>query len=315
MNTQTPFAGIDVSKATLEVFVDTVDESFVVDNTPDGIAHIVQRFKKLGVGLVVIEHTGRYERRVAIELMDAGIPVALVNPRQVRDFAKAMGQLAKTDRIDARVLADFARRIQPTPSEKTPENRLLLDELVGRRRQVVQMQAMEQMRIDQTLDQRIRQTIEEHLRLLDQQREDLDCRIAELIENDDDWRGKVKLLQSVPGVGKVVASTLVAELPELGKANRQEIAALVGVAPYARDSGTMRSRRSIFGGRASVRCTLYMAALTARRCNPVIRSLAERLQAAGKPFKVIMVACMRKLLTILNRIVRDGCAWSPKMPV
>jgi transposase len=268
---------------------------------------------KLDVKLVVIEHSGGYERRCAIDLMDGGLPVALVNPRQTRDFARAINWFAKNDRIDARLHTEFGRRIQPAPSVRTSDQQAMLDELVGRRRQLVSMRSSEQIRQQQADSKVVKNSIDKLLRQLDRQVTDLDRRIAQLIENDDDWRTKAKLLQSVPGVGQVVASTLVAELPELGKANRQEIAALVGVAPFDRESGSWKGKRCCFGGRASVRCVLFMAALTARRCNPLIRRLARRLEAAGKPFKLVMVACMRKLLTLLNTIAASGKPWDTKM--
>jgi len=313
MNTTPTFVGIDVAKDKLDVFIDSSGESFTVANSPDGIVSIRQRLAGLNVKLIVIEHSGRYERRCALDLMDSGLPVALINPRQSRDFARAIHWLAKNDRIDGRLLAEFGRRIEPRPSERIPENRAELDELVGRRRQLVQMRAGESARLQQAQFKSIRRSIEKVLRQLEQQIQDLERRISKLIENDQDWHSKGQLLQTVPGVGPVVASTLVAELPELGRINRQEIAALVGLAPFDRESGQWKGKRSCFGGRAEVRSTLYMAAITARRCNPIIQRLAQRLEAAGKAFKVVMVACMRKLLTILNTIAGTGQAWNPKL--
>lgn len=307
------FIGIDVAKDKLDVFIDAPAASFTVANDESGIAEIRRRLQDRRVALVVLEHSGRYERACALDLMDAGLAVALVNPRRTRDFARSINWLAKNDRIDARLLAEFARRIQPRPSERTPPNRLELDELVGRRRQLVHMRAMERSRRQQALARSVRASIDKVLRQLDGQIDLLERRIAALIENDDDWRGKAVLLQSVPGVGPVVSGTIVAELPELGRLNRQEIAALVGVAPFDRESGRWKGRRTCFGGRAEVRSTLYMAVLTAKRCNPVIRAMAERLTKAGKAFKVVMVACMRKLLTILNAIMATGQAWNPKL--
>lgn len=313
MNDTPAFVGIDVSKDKLDVFIDSTGRHLTVDNDSKGIDSILEQLRPLSVQLVVVEHSGRYERRCAIELMDAGLPVALVNPRQTRDFARAINWLAKNDRIDARLLAEFGRRVQPRLSEKTPQNRVELDELIRRRRQLVHMRAAEMNRLQQSPIKSVQKSIEKLLRQLDQQVQDLDRRIAKSIENDDDWRGQSQLLQSVPGIGSIVAGTLVAELPELGKINRQQIASLVGLAPFARESGKWKGKRSCFGGRAAVRSVLYMATITARRCNPVIIALAERLHAAGKPFKVIMVACMRKLLTILNTIVRTRQAWSPRL--
>ena len=305
--------GIDVSKTRLDVHLLPMNQTFGIDNTDDGIAALVETLKQhTTIALVLLEATGRHERRVASELLEAGFAVAVVNPRQARDFARALGKLAKTDRIDARTLAQFAQLGHARPCEKVPENRLLLDDLVTRRRQVTAMLASEKVRWQVPQDKSTRAMIARVIRMLEQQREDLDRRIAALIESDDDWRNKRELLASVPGVGATTASQLIAALPELGKLNRRQIAALVGVAPVNRDSGQFRGRRTIFGGRATARAALYMAAFTAVRCNPVIRRFAERLRAAGKPFKVIVVAAMRKLLTILNLMIRENQSWNPR---
>jgi transposase len=315
MNDSPSYVGIDVAKDKLDVFIDSSSEFFTVENTPAGISIIRQRLSGLNVKLIVIEHSGRYERRCALELMDADLPVALVNPRQVRDFARSRNWLAKNDRIDARLNAEFGKANNPRLSEKVPQNRAELDELVGRRRQLVAMRASEKPRLQQVSSKSVRLSIAKVLRQLDVQIQDLERAIAKLIENDDDWRGKVQLLQSVPGVGPVVASTLVAELPELGKVNREQIAALVGLAPFDDESGKFKGRRTCFGGRAKVRCTLYMAALAARRFNPIVKAFSERLLARGKSFKVMMVACMRKLLTILNTIAATGTTWRKELLV
>lgn len=279
-------------------------------NDDAGIMQLVECLKQQPVQLVLLEATGRYERRVASELLEAGFNVAVVNPRQVRDFARALGKLAKTDRIDAMVLAQFAQLGHARVCEKQPENRTLLEDLITRRRQVTAMLAMEKTRQQVPQARHTQAMIAKVIRLLEQQREDLDRDIAALIESDDDWRNKRDLLTSVPGVGTTTASQLVGELPELGKLNRQQIAALVGVAPMNRDSGLMRGKRSIFGGRTTVRCTLYMAAFSAMRFNDVIRRFADRLRAAGKPFKVVAVAAMRKLLTILNAMLKENQSWN-----
>jgi transposase len=314
MNPAAPVhVGIDVSKKALDVCLLPSGQTLSVLNSDQGIAELVALLKQHPVATVLLEATGRYERRVASELLDAGFAVAVVNPRQARDFARALGKLAKTDKIDAATLAQFAQLGHVRLCEKQPENRALLDDLVTRRRQVTQMMAMEKTRAQVPQDRRTRAMIAKVIRLLDQQREDLDRRIAELIESDDDWRNKRDLLSSVPGVGAVTASQLVADLPELGKLNRQQIAALVGVAPINRDSGSMRGKRGIFGGRASVRAALYMAAFCAMKFNPVIKRFAERLRAAGKPFKVIAVAAMRKLLTILNVMLKENRPWDPQL--
>jgi transposase len=307
------FVGVDVSKDKLDVFVDSTGESFSVPNTPEGVAELAGRLLAASppVALVVVESTGGYERRCAVDLMDAGLPVALVNPKRTRDFAKSVGWLAKNDRIDARLLAEYGRRVGPRRSERVPDERALLDELVGRRRQLVKMRAAEQVRLRQASGKAVVASLEKHLRQLGAQVHDLDKRITKMVEDDDDWRGRAGLLRSVPGVGPAVAATLVAELPELGSVSRQQIAALAGVAPFDDDSGKWHGRRHCSGGRASVRCVLYMAAMTARRFNPVIKALAERLTAAGKPHKLVMVACVRKMLTILNAVVRRGTPWAP----
>jgi len=306
------FAGLDVSKDKLDLHLwpDGVDASF--DNNPAGVAGLVKRLSAGPVTLVVIEATGRYERRAALALMDAGFEVAVVNPRQPRDFAKASGQLAKTDAIDARVLAQFGAVIGPRVSEKPSENQLILDELVARRRQLVQMITMENNRLGHVLHKPIAQAIRRMVKTLEKQLDQIEKQVLDLIDRDDDWRQRFTLLKSVPGVGDATAATLIAELPELGELNRQQIAALVGVAPMNKDSGQQRGQRHITGGRASVRQVLYMAALTARSYNPVIKAFAQRLKQAGKPFKVIMTACMRKLLTMLNTMIRHQEAWNPR---
>jgi transposase len=305
--------GIDVSKSSLDVCLLPGGQTLAVGNDEPGIAHLVATLKLHPVALVLLEATGRYERQVASELLEAGLDVAVVNPRQARDFARALGKLAKTDRIDARTLAEFARLGHARRCEKQPENRLLLDDLVTRRRQVTQMMAMEKTRQQVPQDKATRAMIARVIRVLEQQRQDLDRRIAELIESDDDWRNRRDLLSTVPGVGPTTASQLVADLPELGRLNRRQIAALVGVAPINRDSGTRRGHRGTSGGRAPVRCALYMSAVTAMRCNPLIRPFAERLRAAGKPYKLVVVAAIRKLLTILNIMLRDNQPWNPKL--
>ncbi len=246
--------------------------------------------------------------------MTHGFEVSIVNPRQPRDYARCQNLLAKTDAIDAFVLASFAQVIGPRASRLPSANQLLLDEMVARRRQLVRMHAQEDNRLQQAFEKRIRTSIERVMRLLERQRDDLDRAIAALIDRDDDWRAKLELLRSVPGVGDVTASTLVAELPELGRLNRGEIAKLVGLAPVNHDSGAHRGERHIQGGRSTVRCVLYMATLTARTFNPLIRATSDRLTRAGKPFKVVMTACMRKLLTILNTMARTGEKWRTPCP-
>jgi transposase len=303
------FVGIDVSKARLDVHILPAHRALALANDPEGCSKLVQELRPLGVSLVVLEATGRYQRRVAAELLSAGIPVAVVNPRQARDFARSLGKLAKTAAIDAEVLARFAAVGHLRVCEKQPENAAILDDRITRRRQVIAMLNAEGNRLAGMVDKTTIQMIKKVIRLLEQQREDLDRQIAKLIESDDDWRGKRDLLQSVPGVGVTTANGLVAELPELGKLSRQQIAALVGVAPMNHDSGILRGQRAIRGGRASVRATLYMAAFNAMRYNPVIDAFSKRLSAAGKPFKLVVTAAMRKLLIILNSIIKTNTPW------
>ena len=326
------FVGVDVSKATLDAFADGpagggaggpagggagAARSF--DNTPAGVAALAAWARSVaapagGVAQVVVEATGAYERAAAAGLTDAGLDVAVVNPRQVRDFARATGALAKTDRVDAKVLAAFGRAIGPrtTPRPTAAQDRL--DALVGRRRQVVGMRAEELARRPRTADKLAARLIDQHVRLLDAQVARLDREIAALIDRDDDWRAKADLLRSVPGVGPGTAAALLAGLPELGALDRKQVAALAGVAPFADDSGTLRGKRRVRGGRADVRTALYMAAVTARRCNPAIRAFAGRLSAAGKCFKVVITACMRKLLATLNAIVKTNQPWEDRCP-
>ena len=303
------FAGIDVAKAKLDVFVDSVDQLFTVENTVAGVQQVIDRLAGHTVGLIVIEATGRYHRRLAVDLMLAGLSVAIVNPRHVREFARARGKLAKTDAIDARLLADFARTLQPRPSRQPSEKQPLLLNLVARRRQVTAMLAAEKTRLHDADDKITAGMIKKVQRVLEQQQEDLDRQIAKLIESDDDWKNKRDLLTSVPGVGDTTAGQLIAEMPELGKLNRQQVASLAGLAPINRDSGTMRGRQTTWGGRAAVRCALYMCAVSAWRCNPPLRRFAERLKETGKPFKVVITAVMRKLLTILNVLIRENRPW------
>jgi transposase len=305
------FIGIDVSKSSWDVHLLPEGRSFTVRVDNDAVERLREKLGSPEASLVVVEATGGFERQLVAELIDAGWTVAVVNPRQVRDFAKALGRLAKTDGIDAETLALFAQRVQPRPTQKTPEKQRELDALVTRRRQLVGLRSMEKMRRPQAVHKVASRSIDKVLKVFDQQIAALDKAIARLIEADDDWRAKRDLIESVPGVGPTTSATLVAELPELGRLNRQEIASLAGLAPFNHDSGKFRGQRRIRGGRGALRATLYMAALTANRCNEKIKAFAERLHRAGKPFKVVITACMRKLLTILNTLVRNGTPWTP----
>jgi len=310
------FVGVDVSKETLDVHVLVPDTpqnagTFSVPNTSAGISTLAQKLKPYHVQLLVVESTGGYERRLVIELLTAGLVVAVINPTRARRFAEAMGTLAKTDRVDAHVLAQFAMRLEPRPSEKPSPQQVLLDELLTRRRQLISMRTMELNRQGQAVGALAVRQIKHHLEHLEKQIAQIDDELDQLIDNDPQWRKRVKLIDSVPGIGKTIAYRLVAELPELGQLNREQIAALAGVAPMNRDSGSHRGKRTIRGGRIDARNALFMAAWVAKRHNPTIKAYAARLAAAGKPFKVVITACMRKILIILNVMLKTNTTWNP----
>jgi transposase len=310
IDTSQIFIGIDVSKGSWDVHLLPEGRSFSIRVDDGAVERLREKLGSPQASLIVVEATGGLERQLVAELIEAGWNVAVVNPRQVRDFAKALGRLAKADRIDGETLALFAQRVQPRPAQKTPEKQQELDALVTRRRQLVGLRSMEKMRRPQAVGKTAGRSIDKVLKVLDHEIAALDKAIARLIEADDDWRAKRDLMESVPGVGPTTSATLVAELPELGRLNRQEIASLAGLAPFNHDSGSFRGQRRIRGGRSALRATLYMAALTAKRCNEKLRAFAERLHRTGKPFKVVITACMRKLLTILNTLVRSGKTWT-----
>lgn len=303
--------GIDVAKDHLDCFVDPAGCGFRIANDDGGIAQLLERIRSLGpVRLVLLEATGRHHRHVAGELIAAGVAVAIANPQRAREFARSLGKLEKSDRIDARVLAAFAlassdHRLAAAASE----NQGQLDDLVSRRRALVQVRVAEKNRLHDQLPKLARAQGNKLLRLVEQQIEDLDRAIARLIESDDDWHNKSQIISSIPGVGEASAHHLIAELPELGTLNRQKIAKLVGVAPLNCDSGKRRGQRKIAGGRGQVRTTLYMATFNAMRCCERFREHARRLAAAGKPFKVIITACMRKLLITLNQMIKTNTSF------
>lgn len=303
--------GIDVAKAWLDVASTNEGRPWRAANDAEGIAALVADLTARTPRLVVLEATGGHERAVTAALAVAGIPVAVVNPRQVRDFAKATGQLAKSDALDARVLARFAQRVQPPVRPLPDETAQDLAALLARRRQLIEMRTAEQNRRP-GLAPRLRPALDAHLVWLSQQLAELDRELDRTLRASPVWREKEALLRSIPGVGPVVARTLLGELPELGTCDRREVAALAGVAPLNADSGTRRGKRCTWGGRGTVRAALYMAAIAASRHNPAIRPYYRRLRDQGKPVKVALVACMRKLLTIANAILRDGVPWSPK---
>lgn len=302
--------GIDVAKDKLDMGRSDQPQITTMDNDAAGIRRMTQQLEGLAPALIVVEATGGLEQPLVEALLDAALPVALVNPRQVRQFISGMGRLAKTDAIDARMLAEFAVKASPRLAEKRSKNQRELEALVTCRRQLVDVRNEQNNRLDSTRSAAARRVIKKVLQTIDKQIKDLEAQIKKLIESDDDLSGSDKLLRSVPGVGLILSATLLSELHELGVIGRRQVSALVGVAPYNDDSGRHRGKRRIRGGRTSVRKVLYMATVAAIRCNPVIRTFAQRLKAAGKPSKVMITACMRKLLTILHVMLRENLQWS-----
>ncbi len=305
------FVGIDVAKDRLDVHLRPSGETFAVARDGEGLAQLVDRLQTLAPQLVVMEATGGYETIVASAVVAARLPLAVVNPRQIRDFARATGKLAKTDRIDAAAIAHFAEAVRPPVRPIADAQARALGELVTRRRQVIEMMVAERNRRRRVTQSRVLRAIDRHLELLQTELSELEHDIDGAIRKSPAWQADADLLASVPGVGKATLRTLIAELPELGRLDRRKIAALVGVAPINRDSGTMRGRRTIAGGRPTVRSALFMAALVASRANPIIASYYVKLRAAGKTGKQALTACMRKLIVILNAILRDRKPWQP----
>jgi transposase len=305
------FVGIDVSKARLDVAESGGEAGWSVPNDPSGINTLVQRLRTLAPTLVVLEASGGFQMPAVAALELAGLPVAVINPRQARDFAKATGRLAKTDRLDAALLARFGQALRPEPRPLKPAQAQALEARVNRRHQLLEMLTAERNRLERA-PACIHKDLNAHIRWLEKRLKDVDTELGKAVKATPAWRERDELLRSAPGVGPVLSASLLAPLPELGTLNRRQIAALVGVAPFNGDSGTYRGARHIWGGRASVRAVLYMGTLAAIRCNPTIRAFYERLRGAGKAFKVAMTACMRKLLTILNAMVRTGTPWQEK---
>jgi len=305
---ETKFVGIDVSKLTLDFDCLPISAPQRFENGADGIVALVALLRGSGVECIVIEATGGYETTVASALAVAKLPVVVVNPKRVRDFAKSMGHFAKTDRLDAKVLALFGERIKPPLRTLPDEAQRALGDLLDRRTQLVNMRAQEKNRLA-TVTAVARKSIEQHIAWLDKCIAKLDADIGDRLKKSPVWRHKAELLDSAPGVGGVTTMSLLAKLPELGSLNRQKISALVGLAPFPDDSGTRVGTRYIRGGRAEVRCVLYMATLSAIQHNPPIKIMYARLIAAGKPFKLAMTACMRKLLTILNALIKKDQTW------
>ena len=304
------FVGIDVSKKVLDIAVLPDGTQWSVPNTPQGIDELVAALGPLAPTLVVLESTGGLQRAVVAGLAAAQIPTAVVNPRQVRDFAKASGRLAKTDRLDAEVIARFGMAIRPRPTRLPDAEAQALEAQLERRRQVVTMITAEKNRLSSTVGP-VRKDIQRHIAWLEKELRKLDEELSKRIQRNPVWREREDLLRSVPGVGPVLGATLLAEVPELGELGGKQIASLLGVAPFNRDSGMLRGRRTVWGGRAQVRQTLYMATLTATRHNPVIRDFYLRLCGSGKAKKAALTACMRKLLVILNSMLKHGAAWNP----
>jgi len=315
MNTQERkevFVGIDISKKDLDIAIRSTGEVLQVSNDEEGIAQLVKKMQQISPTLIVVEATGGFETAVASALGVAGMPLAIVNPRQARDFAKSLGRLAKTDRIDASMLAHFGEATRPEPRKLPDEQTVLLQALLVRRRQLIKMLIAEKNRLGMTHETQQARVLD-HIEWLETELEDLDEALYEQLQQSPIWCEKEQLLRSVPGVGPVTVMTMLAELPELGQINRKKIAALVGVAPFNCDSGKRHGKRAIWGGRAVVRNALYMATLSATRHNNIIRVHYLHLLDKGKPKKVALVACMRKLLTILNAMMRTMKPWHPTL--
>jgi len=301
--------GIDVSKDHLDVAVRPSGKSFVVERSDQGLEVLVDRVRELAPHLVAMEATGGFETVVAAALANAGVPIVIVNPVQIRAFAVAIGQRAKTDPIDAAVIAHFAEATKPVPRHLPDEATRLLADLLARRRQIIEMIGAERQREQRVTIPRLKKSIHRLLKALEKELGNLDDDIDDAMRSSPAWREKENLLASVPGVGPVIARTLIAELPELGNLNRKEIAALAGLAPFTRKSGQWRGKSFIGGGRVAVRCALFMGAVVAKKHNSILKAFFARLVAAGKPKKVALIAVARKLLTILNAILRDKRPW------
>lgn len=304
--------GVDVAQAVLDVWIHPSGECWRVEHDAASLDELANTLRPYTPSLVVIEATGGLELPLAAVLTAAALPVAIINPRQARDFARATGRLAKTDRLDAQTLAEFGAAVKP-PVRPLPDTQLReLRDLTTRRRQLVEMRTMEKTRRGWASGQ-VRQYIEANITNLNRQLRQVEQDIKELLDSCPEWQARAQLLSSVPGVGPVLCATLIARLPELGQLNRKQIAALAGVAPFNRDSGTLRGKRTVWGGRGQLRRVLYMATLSASRSNPMLRDFYQRLVAAGKPKKVALTACMRKLITVLNSMVNSGQHWKPSV--
>lgn len=307
------FVGIDVAKDSMEVTVHESNEHWNFPNDKSGLAKLITKMKKLSPQLIVLEATGGYESTIAIELQSKGFPVAVVNPRQIRDFARSVGILAKTDILDAKVIAQFAAKIQPTPRILPTKAAKKLGAILIRRKQIITMLTAEKNRLQQA-DSVVRKRVKNHVTWLEKELNDVNKELGQMVQEDPEWKAKDEIIQSVPGVGPNLSITILSDFPELGILNRKQIAALAGIAPFNRDSGKMRGKRSIWGGRDIVRTATYMAAFVAIRFNPLLKSFFDRLINAGKPRKVALVACMRKLLCILNAMLKNRTTWNYHAP-
>ena len=314
MDQETTYVGIDVAKAQLDVAVRPSGDRWEVPHDEAGVRQLVSHLKALEPVTVLLEASGGLELALVAALAAEAVPVVVVNPRQVRDFARATGKLAKTDALDAAVLAHFAEVVRPPVRPLRDAETQFLNSLVARRHQVITMLVSEKNRLSSAATVAVRPRIEVHIAWLERELDDLDKNLRQTLRQSPVWREKDDLLRTVPGVGEQLSLTLLAYLPELGTLDRRQIAALVGVAPFNRDSGTLRGKRTVWGGRARVRATLYMGALTASRFNPVIRDFYQRLLAYGKPKKAALVACMRKLLVILNSMLKHRSPWRDVTP-
>jgi transposase len=307
------YIGIDMAKDDMEVKVHEGQDSCTYASDENGIAKLMTQMKSLSPTLIVVEATGGYENAVAAELQANGFPVAVVNPRHIRDFAKSVGILAKTDKIDARVIARYAATVQPTPRMLPEAETQALGALIMRRRQIVTMLTSEKNRLQQAAPA-VKKRIQLHIAWLEQELDDINKELKKMVKDNPEWKEKSDIMQSVPGVGPNLAITLLADFPELGSLNRKQTAALGGVAPFNRDSGTLRGKRTIWGGRDAVRTATYMSAFVAIRFNRLLKTFFERLIAAGKLRKVAIVACMRKLLCILNAMLKNRTTWNQHIP-
>ena len=314
MEQEAIYVGIDVAKAQVDVAVRPTDDRWEVSNNEAEVRRLVSRLKTLEPAMVLLEASGGLELPLVAALAAEAVPVVVVNPRQVRDFARATGKLAKTDALDAAVLAHFAEAVRPPVRPLRDAETQVLNSLAARRHQVMSMLVSENNRLSAATTLAVRPRIEAHIAWLERELDDLDKHLRQTLRQSPVWREKDDLLRTVPGVGEQLSLTLLAYLPELGTLDRRQIAALVGVAPFNRDSGTLRGKRTVWGGRARVRAALYMGALTASRFNPIIRDFYQRLLAAGKPKKLALTACMRKLLVILNSMVKHCSPWRDLTP-